>query len=111
MPSENTGGSQTTSGTTEHTLATITTPGTYQAVLDVSALAWGATSDALRVRVYTVPRSGGTERLERAWTIGPGAQTETCFRTPPILVPFSVRYTIQMVQGADRAIPWSVHAV
>lgn len=107
-PSENTGGTQTATVTTEHTLATITTAGRYQLTVNVTNLANGATPDIVEIRQKIKVRSGGSEVEEKLWTIGPGAQSEKVFRTVPIPSPFSVKYTLKQTQGTGRDFEWSV---
>ena len=103
-------GTQTTSGTTEHTLATITDAGVYELNLDISALAGGATPDILEVRQKIKTLSGGTEREE--WCecfVGGACPPAATFRAK--LTTISIVYTIKMTQGADRAVPWSINTV
>lgn len=103
-------GTQTTSGTTEHTLATITDAGVYELNLDVSALVGGATPDILAVREKRKTLSGGTQRTE--WTeylVGGACGTMVTFRAK--MTTIEIVYTIQMTQGSDRAIPWSINTV
>jgi hypothetical protein len=103
-------GTQTTSGTTEHTLATITTAGVYELNLDVSALVGGTTPDILRVRENRKTLSGGTARTEwEEFLVGGMCPPMVTFR--PKLTVVEVAYTITMTQGSNRAIPWSINQV
>lgn len=106
--SVNTNGSQTTTIGTEHTLATITTANVFELVLDVNALASGTTPDILEATVYLKESSGGTERLLKTWTIGPGVQEEKEWKSPPVSSAVSYRVTIKQTQGSSRSIPWAV---
>lgn len=103
--SENTGGSQTASIGTEHTLATITAAGTYQLVVDTNAM---VNNDRLELRIYSIPRSGGTERLEML-AVYENVQGEPIKRSIAILSPFSWKATLKQTSGTGRAFPWSVH--
>lgn len=103
-------GTQTTSGTTEHTLATITDAGVYELNLDISALAGGATPDILEVREKRKTLSGGTQREEWCESLVGGAcPAMVTFRAK--LTVIEVVYTIKMTQGSNRAIPWSINQV
>lgn len=109
-PSSNSSGSQTCTVTTEHTLATITSPGVYVLALDVSALADGATPDILEIRTYSKARSGDTERLEKVVTLT-GAQGEPSFKSLPCPTDCHCKFTIKQTQGTGRAIPWNALAL
>lgn len=104
----NTDGSQTATISTEHDLATITAAGFYQLVVDVNAMAGGATPDITELRMYTKARSGGTERLEEMWPLQ-GVQSKPMFRSIPIPVAIHVRFTLKQTQGTGRAYPWAVY--
>ncbi|MDH5452679.1 MAG: hypothetical protein OEX14_04925, partial [Paracoccaceae bacterium] len=58
--SVNTSGSQTATLTTEHTLATVSTAGTFQLAVDAANLVNGET---VTLRIYGKARSTDTERL------------------------------------------------
>lgn len=103
-----TSGSQTTSGTTEHDLATVTDPGVYALALDLANLVAGATQSILRVREYMKARSGDTERLLKEYSVS-GAQSEPLFVTVPRISPVHIRYTVTMIQGSNQTIPWAVY--
>jgi len=103
-------GSQACTVGTEHQLALITVAGSYQLVLDVSALASGTTPDILRVRVYGRARSGDTEVLEDDFQIV-GAQARALYRTLPTWSPHHYRVTITQTQGTGRTIPWAVYGI
>ncbi len=106
-PSENTGGTQTATVTTEHTLATITTAGRYQLTVNLTNMANAATPDLVEIRQKIKVRSGGSEVEEKVWSFI-GAQSEKVFRPPPIPSPFSVKYTLKQTQGTGRDFEWSV---
>lgn len=110
MPSVNTSGSQTCVISTEHTLATITTAGTYQLALDLANLADGSTPDVLTVKLYTKCRSTDSERLSESWEFI-GAQGKPNWRSNPELSPHHIKVTITQTQGTGRAIPWAVYEV
>jgi hypothetical protein len=105
-----TSGSQACTVNTEHELATVTAAGSYQLVLDVSALASGSTPDILRVRIYGKARSTDTERLEDDFSIV-GAQARALFRSLPVWSPHHYRVTITQTQGTGRTIPWAIYGV
>lgn len=103
-------GSQTCTVTTEHTLATITDAGVYQAELDFNASVNGTTPDLFEVRLYSKARSGDTERLQKVWSII-GAQSEINFLTPPKISPHHYKLTLKQTQGTSRVVPWAIYTV
>ena len=101
---------QTTSGTTEHTLTTITISGAYELNLDLSAVVGGTTPDILEVREKRKTLSGGTLREEWCESfVGGACPAMVTFR--PKLTVIEIQYSIKMVQGGNRAIPWSLNTV
>ena len=105
--SVNTNATQTASIGTEHTLATITAAGVYSLMVDLVNMADAATPDALEIREYMKPASGGTERLVTTWYIY-GRQSEFMFLTPPRMSAISIKYTLKQTQGTGRNFDWSV---
>lgn len=107
-----TSGSQKCTITTEHDLATVTDAGVYQLALDLNEMLDGTTPDIIEVRQYGKARSSDTERLEEVWTFI-GAQGRPLWRSPPVISPHSVKYTIKQTQGAAtsplRSFPWAVY--
>lgn len=110
MPSVNTSGSQTATITTEHTLATITTAGTFVLAVDLNAMVGGTTPDILELRIYGKARSGDTERLIRCWPFL-GVQVEILWQSIPIMSPHHYKATLKQTQGTGRAFPWAIYAV
>jgi hypothetical protein len=107
--SVNTSGSQTASIGTEHTLATISSAGTYQMVVDTANLASGATPDIVFLNIYTKCRSTDTERLFMQHTLI-GAQNLNVWASPPFGAA-STDYVVKLKQsqGTGRAFPWAVY--
>lgn len=105
--SVSTSGSQTCTISTEHTLATVTDPGIYQAALDVSAAADG---DVFVVRVYGKARSSDTERLLDLLTVGPVAPATLLVRTVAHVSPHYYRLTLTQTAGTGRAVPWAIYS-
>lgn len=105
-----TSGSQTATIGTEHTLATLTTAGVYQLVVDLAAMADGATPDITVIRTYGKARSTDTEQLMEEWTFV-GSQARALFRTNPEVSPHSYRVTLTQTQGTGRAYPWAIYTV
>jgi len=106
--SVNTSGSQTASIGTEHQLASLTTAGTYQLVVDLAAMTNGATPDITEIRVYGKARSADTERLEEIYVFI-GAQSKPLWRSPPVWSPHHFRVTLKQTQGTGRAYPWAIY--
>lgn len=103
-----TSGSQAATVTTEHTLATVTDAGVYQAAIDVSDLVNGATPDLLEIRIYGKARSSDTERLIKVWSLI-GAQTEALWLSPPFISPHHYKLTINQIQGTSRTFEWAIY--
>ena len=105
MPSLNASGTQTATLTTEHTLATITTPiGIYQLFVDAAALADGET---LRLRVKYKVLTGGTERVLQE-AIYVNAQADPIKVSLPIVSDISFVATLTQTGGTGRAFPWKI---
>lgn len=102
--SVNTSGSQTATIGTEHTLATITTAGIFQLVVDTNNLANG---DTLELRIYLIPAGSGTERLAYYTAFGQ-AQGQPFKTSLMIPSPISWRATLKQTAGTGRAFPWAV---
>jgi len=103
----NTNNTQSATVGTEHTLATITQAGVYQLMVDVTNLVDGTTPDAVELREYLKPTSGGTEQLIGQWPVF-GAQSEKMVVTPPRMSAASIRYTLIQTQGTSRNFAWAV---
>jgi len=104
--SVNTSGTLSTS-TSEQDLATITSAGVFQAVIDISALNF---ADAGFIREYYKLTSGGTERLLKEYPIA-AYSADAIFITTPRVSPFSLRYSLQQDLGVTRSVPWAIHAL
>lgn len=105
-------GSQTATIGTEHTLGSaITTAGVYQLVVDLNAMAAGATPDILELRVYGKARSSDTERLIYCATYfssqGPTLLVQDIAR----ISPHYYKVTLKQTQGTGRAYPWAVYSI
>lgn len=97
-------GSQTTSGTTEHDLATITTANAYMVAVDTSDMVNG---DILEIAVYGKARSSGTERLIKKWELS-HVQSETLFESPLYVSPHHIRFSVKAVAGTIT-LPWAIY--
>lgn len=107
--SEHETGSQTTSGTTEHTLNTTTpetTDGIFQLVLDLSDMIAG---DALEVRIKEKARSADTQRLAYLDTLA-GVQSEPLWVSPSMILLNGWDMTVKATAGTIT-IPWSIRSV
>ena len=102
--SQTNSGTQTATLATEHTLATVTTAGTYVLRVDANALAAGET---LVLRMNAEALSGGTRRIvQEAVFAGPLA--EPIIDSIPIAIAHGVAFTLTQTGGTGRAFPWSV---
>lgn len=81
--------------------------GVYQAVLDVSALAFG---DEFIFRVYEKARAADTQRVVYSATLS-DAQADPEFITPSFILGAGWDMTILKVAGTDRTITWSIRKV
>lgn len=106
--SVNTSGSQTATISTEHTLATVTTAGIWQLIVDISAM---AALDVVEFRIYGKARSTDTERL---WwgpvSYGPIPPLQLLPTSPALVSPNSARFTLKQTAGTGRAFPWAVYS-
>jgi len=97
-------GSQLTVISTEHTLYTETTAGTYVLSLDLSELVNG---DVLDVSINTKVGAGGTVRtlLRNTFSF---KQADPIVQTIPVVSPHSVSFVINQSAGVARNIAWEV---
>ena len=105
MPSVKTSGTQASTLNTEHTLATVTDPATYQLLVDLAALTG---SDVVELRIYTKVLAGGTERLFHRATYGPAALAIPAVASIPIVSPREIRATLKQIAGTGRSYPWTI---
>lgn len=105
--SENTGGSQTATIGTEHTLATVTTAGTYVLAVDTGNMVDG---DTLELRLKTKVRTGGTSRLAYFVTYV-NAQDDPNKYSVPVPVITEIVATLKQTVGTGRAFPWSLYSL
>lgn len=108
MTSVNTSGSQTATISTEHTLATLATAGTFLLVVDISAL---VAADVVELRIYGKARSSDTERLVHRGTYGPIAPATPLVMSVPIMSPHHFKATLKQTAGTGRAFPWAIYEV
>ncbi len=101
---EATSGSQTATISTEHTLATITTPGVYMLRVDVNAMALG---DRLVLRAKVKARSADTTR-QLFSAVFEHVQADKITDSIPVPIVHEVVFTLQQTAGTGRAFPWSV---
>jgi hypothetical protein len=102
--SQTSSGTQTATLTTEHTLATVTTAGTYVLRVDANALVAGET---LTLRINTEALSGGTRRIEHE-AVFAGPLAEPMIVSIPVAIAHGVAFTLRQDGGTGRAYPWSV---
>ena len=104
MPSSNSNGSQTASISTEHTLATITTSGSFVLGVDLNAMALG---DVVTLRVKLKVRSVGTTRLVYEVTYAHN-QSPPNVLSLPVVSTNEVVFTLEQSAGTGRAFPWEI---
>lgn len=110
MSTESNGGAQVCTVTTEHTLATITTAGTYVLWVDLTPSVSGTTPDIFEVRAKVKIRSGeASKQVYRAAYIGAQGAEDVIKVSVPIDCAFELVFTLKQTQGTSRTITWSVH--
>lgn len=97
-------GTQTATIGTEHTLATVTTPGTLVLAVDCAAMANG---DVLELRLKTKVLSGGASGLAY-YTVYANAQGQPIKYSVPVPANIEVVATLKQTSGTGRAFPWSL---
>ncbi len=104
MPTSESEGSQTAVISTEHTLDTITTAGSFVLTVDMSNLVLG---DILTLRVKLKVRSTGTTR--QAYTANyANAQAELVAISIPIPSISECIFTLEQTAGTGRAFNWEI---
>ena len=100
-------GVQSATISTEHTLATITTPGNYVLVVDLVNLAKG---DRLELRIKTKLTSGDTSQV--AYFVEyRNAQSELNSYSIPVPSPIEFVATLKQTAGTGRSFIWAVYAL
>lgn len=89
------------------TLQSNTTPGIYQLMLDLNAMASG---DAFRLRIKEIVQASGTQRVVQDVTLR-GVQAQPVYATPSLLLTNGWDMTLLKSAGTDRAIPYSIRKV
>lgn len=103
--SVNTSGSHTATGA-EVTLATITTAGSYQLVVDLSQMTTSASPTEVSITVRTRARSSDpADVIEEVYSFI-GQQAKPIWRSPPIWSPHRVVYSILATAGTYS---WAVY--
>lgn len=104
--SEKTGGSQTATLDTEHTLATVTDAGIYVLRVFLTNLAAG---DIVRLRIYVKARNAtDAEGIIHEATIGPIVPSEKYTDSVPVLAAGHFKPTLEQTDGTGRAFPWVI---
>ena len=103
--SESTSGTKSVTLDTEHSLATITTAGLYQFVIDLSKMANG---DIIDVTIKTKVLTGSTAAIAYTATFA-HAQGQPNQHSLPIMVPYSVEFLIEQTDGTARSYDWAVY--
>lgn len=100
-------GDQSMTLDTEHSLATVTSPGSYQLAVDASALANG---DRIECRIYGKVRNSDDERLVYRFSAA-HEQVTPMKVSIPVATPHYFRATVTQVAGTSRTIPWAVYSL
>jgi len=112
MPSESNGGTQAATIGTEHTLATITTDGTYQLEVDTDPLVGGTTPDILELRAKVKIRTGeSSKQVYYAAYMGDQGAEDVIKISVPVVCVEELVFTLKQTQGTGRTFTWSVKRV
>ncbi len=105
--SVNTSGTQTATLDTEHTLATITDPGTYQLIVDLDNLANG---DVVILRIKVKAFTGQSSKLLFSAIYANDQGSQCLAISPPIPAPIEFVATLEQMDGAaGRDFPWAIY--
>lgn len=108
MASTISGGTQTATVSTEHTLCTSTAPGTYLLQVNTKNLGNG---DVVKLRVKVKVLAGdATESLLLVSTFA-HAQADTVKVSIPVVSLHSIVCTLEQVAGVGRAFDWALVAL
>ena len=103
------GGAQVCSVGTEHTLTTQTTAGTYALVIDSNVFADG---DTFEVRLKTIVRSAGTERVAYLRSYVNAQDADSLIKySVPVPVNVSIKATLKQTAGTSRTVTWALLTV
>lgn len=106
MAAVDSSGTQTATITTEHTLATVSTAGTFILLVDMNALASG---DRVELRVKTKILSGGTTRVAYKGVYRNAQSVDDMIKISiPIPSDQEAVFTLKQTDGTGRAFPWKV---
>lgn len=106
---EEAGGTQTATVTTEHTLTTITAEGVFQLVVDMDEMVAG---DELELRADLELRAGGTAKTVFFGTYAHDQGNDAVIAiSPPIgkVVSTDLIFTLLQAAGTSRDFIWSVY--
>lgn len=105
--SENTSGTQTATIDTEHTLATITTAGVFQLLVDVVNMVDG---DELELRIDIKVLTGSTARtiFHATYAHEQGVDANVVI-SPPIPSVYSIAFTLLQDVGTGRSFDWAIY--
>lgn len=104
MPTSSASGTQTATISTEHTLANVTTAGTFVLQVNTSNMVNGDTVE-LRAKVKTL--TGGAEALYMI-AVYTHAQFDPVKMSIPVPSLYSLTFTLKQTAGTGRAFEWNV---
>lgn len=100
-------GTQTATVTTEHSLATVSSPKSYTLTVDTSNMVFGSTNDELELKVKTKALTGGTERVAY-YSYFVGAQDIPIKISIPVPVAYTATFTLKQTAGTSRNFDWNI---
>jgi hypothetical protein len=104
---EITGGSQSATLTTEHTLTTQTTAGTYVLAVDMTNM---AAADVVELAIKVKARSASASKYAYRQTFS-GIQDTAIQFSVPVPVPFEIACTLLQTNGTGRTFEWSLYKI
>lgn len=105
MASENTGGAQSATIDTAHTLATVSLAGVFVCGVDLSNMVNG---DIVEMTVKTKLRSASTSAVAYKATFA-HAQGQPNQYSVPVVSPFELVFTLEQTDGTGRSFDWTVY--
>lgn len=107
FPSSNANGTQTATVTTEHTLATITTVGTFLLNVDTSNMVNG---DVLELRAKKKVLTGGSAAVVAISSFS-NVQADPVKISIPFVSLYSLAFTLKQTAGTSRNFDWNVEQI
>ena len=103
-PQQEATGDQTATVTTEHSLTSTTTAGTYGLMVDLTNMVLG---DVVVLRCKQAESASGTKR--EIWAQRFSHVNDNVAFSPPFPSIRDIEFTLEQEEGTSRVFPWSVY--